>query len=102
MSERSEKRKPQEAVGLRYASDDSSAPRVVARGRGELAERILSVAEEHGVPVRRDPDLLQLLAISQVGEEIPIEVYGAVAQLISFLWTLNADDAQGPDPTQAP
>ena len=68
-----------------YAGDGSSVPRVIARGRGELAERILAVAEEHGVPVRRDPDLLQLLAVSQVGDEIPTEVYGAVAQLISFL-----------------
>ncbi len=81
---------------MRYASDSDSAPRVVARGRGELAERILAVAEEHGVPVRRDPDLLQLLAVSQVGEEIPTEVYGAVAQLISFLWRLNVEGEEAP------
>ena len=93
MSERDEQHTPREAVGLRYASDGNSAPRVIARGRGELAERILAVAEEHGVPVRRDPDLLQLLAVSQVGDEIPTEVYGAVAQLISFLWGLNAQGA---------
>ena len=61
-----------------------------------LAERILAVAEEHGVPVRRDPDLLQLLAVSQVGEEIPTEVYGAVAQLISFLWRLNDEGLDSP------
>ncbi len=93
MSERDAQHTPREAVGLRYEGDESSAPRVIARGRGELAERILAVAEEHGVPVRRDPDLLQLLAVSQVGDEIPTEVYGAVAQLISFLWRLNAEGA---------
>ena len=69
---------------------------MIASGRGELAERILAVAEEHSVPVRRDPDLLQLLAVSQVGDEIPMEVYGAVAQLISFLWRLNDEGLDSP------
>jgi len=80
-----------EAVGLHHDREGDSAPEVIARGRGELAERILEIAEEHGVPIRRDPDLLQLLAASRVGEEVPEEVYAAVAQLIAFLWRMNEE-----------
>ncbi len=77
------------AVGLQYDPESAGAPRVVAKGRGELAERLLAIAEEHGVPIRRDPDLLQFLTATQVGDEVPEEVYGAVAALIAFLWRLN-------------
>lgn len=90
MSERDERTLP-EAVGLRYDPDQEGAPRVVARGRGETAARILALAEEHGVPVRRDPDLLQLLAGARLGEEVPDDLYTAVAHVIAFLWRVNED-----------
>ena len=85
MSDRPEKA----AVGLSYDPDSPAAPRVVAKGRGELAERLLTIAEEHVVPIRRDPDLLQYLTATQLGDEVPEEVYGAVAAMIAFLWRLN-------------
>jgi len=85
MSEHQDK----QAIGLRYEEESGAAPRVIAKGRGELAERLLSIAEEHGVPIRKDPDLLQFLTATQVGDEVPEEVYGAVAALIAFLWQLN-------------
>ena len=77
------------AVGLNYEPGSAAAPRVIAKGRGELAERLLTIAEEHGVPIRRDPDLLQYLTATQLGDEVPEEVYGAVAAMIAFLWRLN-------------
>lgn len=77
------------AVALRYDADQESAPRVVASGRGELAERILALAGQHGVPVHEDPDLVELLAAAELGEEIPVELYHAVAQLLTFLDALN-------------
>jgi len=83
-------REPELAVGLAYARDASGAPRVVAKGRGEVAARILAAAEEAGVPVRRDRDLVQLLAAVDLGDEIPAEAYSAVAEVIAFLWRLNA------------
>ena len=78
-----------EAVGLRYQPEGDAAPRVVARGRGEVARRIREVAEEHGVPVRSDPDLLELLAQARLGDEVPEALYGVVAELIAFLWRVN-------------
>ena len=77
------------AVGLSYDPDSAAAPRVVAKGRGELAERLLAIARENGVPVRHDPDLLQMLSVTEVGDEVPLEVYAAVAELIGFLYRLN-------------
>lgn len=82
---------PHIAVGLTYGRDSSGAPRVVAKGRGEVAARILVAAEEAGVPVRRDRDLVQLLAAVDLGDEVPAEAYAAVAEVIAFLWRLNAE-----------
>ena len=91
MRDDSQDPRPVEAVGLRYDPESEGAPRVVARGRGEVAERILEIAEEHGVLVRQDPDLLQLLAGARLGDEIPEELYGVVAEVIAFLWRVNED-----------
>jgi flagellar biosynthesis protein len=82
-------REPELVVGLAYGRDSSGAPRVVAKGRGEVAARILAAAEEAGVPVRRDRDLVQLLAAVDLGDEIPVEAYAAVAEVLAFLWRLN-------------
>jgi flagellar biosynthesis protein len=84
------------AVALRYAprsgpAPASGAPEVLARGRGALAERILELAREHGVPVREDRDLVLLLSACEVGEEIPIEVWGAVAELLAWVYALRSD-----------
>lgn len=81
------------AVALRYAREDMPAPRVSAKGTGELARRILAVARENGVPVREDPDLLELLSACDLGQEIPGELYHAVAELLAFLHRLNSDEA---------
>ncbi|MCZ6597599.1 MAG: EscU/YscU/HrcU family type III secretion system export apparatus switch protein [Planctomycetota bacterium] len=83
--------KPSLAVALRYEPNRRPAPDLIAKGRGELAERILEVAHEHDVPVREDPDLLQLLALCDVGEEIPIELYAAVAELLAYLYRVNKE-----------
>ncbi|MEW6073174.1 MAG: EscU/YscU/HrcU family type III secretion system export apparatus switch protein [Planctomycetota bacterium] len=79
------------AVALRYAPAAVAAPVVTAKGRGEVAHRILELADRHQIPVRRDEDLLQLLALCDVGEEIPADLYGAVAALLAYLWRLNGE-----------
>ena len=76
-------------MALRHARGESAAPRVTAKGSGELAERILALARAHDVPVREDPDLVQLLAGCELGQEIPEELYHAVAELLVFLQRLN-------------
>ena len=85
MREREVKR----AVALRYEAAETSAPRVVATGSGEAASAILAAAEEHGVPVEEDDALLEMLATCEVGEEIPPELYEAVAELLTWLHRLE-------------
>ena len=82
-------RPPKRAVALSYDSADSSAPRVVARGSGEAAAAILAAAAEHGVPIEEDEALLELLASCDVGDQIPPELYEAVAELLTWLYRLE-------------
>lgn len=80
---------PRQALGLHHDRAGEGPPRVVAKGHGELAERILAVAREYGVPVREDPDLVELLTLCDVGDDVPVEVFGVVARLLACLYRLN-------------
>jgi flagellar biosynthesis protein len=71
------------AVALKY--DPGSAPRVVASGRGPLGEKIITVAREHGVPVEQNPALAEALSTLELDEEIPEQLYRAVAQILGFI-----------------
>jgi flagellar biosynthesis protein len=64
-------------------------PRVVATGRGPVAEQILSIAFEKGVPVREDSDLAQILAAVELDAEIPIDALAAVAEILSYVYRAN-------------
>jgi flagellar biosynthesis protein len=80
---------PKQVVALRYDAEREGAPKVVASGRGDAAEAILAAAHEHGVPVEEDAALLGLLAGCEVGEEIPAELYEAVAELLTWLYRVE-------------
>lgn len=75
------------AVALHW--DWQSAPRVTASGSGATAEEILRLAEEHGVPLQSDPILTEALVQIPVGDEIPQALYVAVAEVLSFVFTLE-------------
>jgi len=77
-----------QAVALRYAPKKDAAPKLVAKGRGYLAERILELAQEHKIPIRRDKNLLQILSRLDLEAEIPAEVYKAVAEILAFIYRL--------------
>ena len=78
---------PDEAVALHY--DGKSAPRVTAKGRGELAREIIELAREHGIPLREDPDLVALLSQLELDAEIPRALYVTVAHVIAFAYFLT-------------
>lgn len=65
------------------------SPRVVATGRGPVAEQILAIAFEKGVPVREDADLAQILAAVELDAEIPIDALAAVAEILSYVYRAN-------------
>ncbi len=75
------------AVALSY--DGTGAPRVVAKGAGEVGDRIRALALEHGVPLHEDVELARLLARLELGHEIPRALYVAVAQVLAFAWSVT-------------
>jgi flagellar biosynthesis protein len=81
------------AAALHYSG--SGVPRISAKGQGELAERIVALAIEAGIPIRSDADLALLLAAVDLDREIPEELYQAVAELLVFLRTLESGLAGG-------
>ena len=83
--ERAGRYKRQRAVALSYAEGDK-APRIVATGAGEIARRILELAESHNIPIKHDDALLDILANLDLGYEIPTEAYRAVAEILAFLY----------------
>jgi flagellar biosynthesis protein len=76
------------AVALSYdmEEDKEGAPKVIAKGRGEVADRILSEALRYGLPVERDGDLVSLLYASEIGEEIPVEAFIVVAEILRYIY----------------
>lgn len=74
---------------MQYRHDQDRAPRVVAKGRGKLAEKIVSLAREHQVPLVQDPGLAQMLEALDVDTQIPTELYQAVAEVLVFVYRLN-------------
>ncbi len=77
------------AVALKYRLGEDPAPRVVAKGAGKLAERIIEAARAAGIPIREDPDLLALLMTLDLNEHIPPELYTAVADVLVFVYRMN-------------
>jgi flagellar biosynthesis protein len=79
-----------EAVALAYSQTDA-APRVVARGKGLIAEQIIARAREHGIYVHESPELVALLTQVDIDERIPPQLYMAVAELLAWLYRLEHD-----------
>lgn len=80
---------PRIAVALEY--DGHGAPRVTAKGRGELAERIVETAREHDVAVEQNAILAQALSTVELDDQIPEELYRATAQVIAFVLSLRGE-----------
>lgn len=77
------------AVALRYNAESDAAPRVIAKGDRLLAERIIEIAKENGVPIHEDPDLVALLSVVDINREIPDALYRAVAEVLAFVYTIG-------------
>jgi flagellar biosynthesis protein len=81
--------KSPKAVALKYDRKKDNAPRVIAKGRGEIAEKIIEVARAHNVPLYEDKNLIQILEALDLETEIPPELYRAVAEVLAFIYRLN-------------
>ncbi|MDI1231657.1 MAG: EscU/YscU/HrcU family type III secretion system export apparatus switch protein [Methylobacter sp.] len=84
------------AVALKY--DGKNAPKVVAKGSGLTADQILAIAKEHGIPLQTEPELARILAQIPLGDEIPNELYVAVAEVIAFAYFLSGKTPDSHNP----
>jgi len=79
------KDKRRKVVALKYNPETDKAPLVVAKGKGELARRILEVAKREGIPVVEDEPLVEALLRVEIFEEIPPQLYEAIARILVFV-----------------
>lgn len=86
---RKNKRNLKSAVALKYKPEADSVPKVTAKGEGLIAGRIIELARENQVPIKEDPDLVQVLSQVDINKEIPPSVYKVVAELLAFVYKLN-------------
>jgi len=95
-----EKEKPIIAAAIEYDAKRDNAPRMTAKGRGHIAEKIIALARKHNIPVKEDPVLVDLLSRLDIDEHIPPELYQAVAEVLAFVYSLNAEYPNPPLPQQ--
>tara|TARA_B100000686_G_C16740153_1_gene946092 strand:+ start:644 stop:931 length:288 start_codon:yes stop_codon:yes gene_type:complete len=88
------KSKLMSAVALRYDSARDESPRVTAKGKGLVAEKIIEKAKINDIPVRQDIDLVEVLSQVDIGQEIPASTYKIVAELLAFVYQVNRDYAK--------
>ena len=80
------------AVALGYEKDKHNAPTVLAKGQGEVAERIVQLALDNDIEIRQDADLVQILKTVDINEEISLEALAAVAEIISYVYRQNVKE----------
>jgi flagellar biosynthesis protein len=82
------------AAALHYDPTGPAPPEIIATGRGLVAEAIVAVAREHGVPLHQDPGLVEALSMLNIGSVIPRELYAVVAEVLAFVYTVDAEAAK--------
>lgn len=80
---------PDYAVALGYDPLKNNAPKVLAKGQGQIAEKIIQIALDEGIEIHQDTDLVQILKAVDIDSEIPVEAFSAVAEIISYIYQIN-------------
>jgi flagellar biosynthesis protein len=81
--------KAKKAVALKYDPIKDTAPKVAAKGRGYVAQRILEIAKKYDIPVEEDSDLIEILYKLELEQEIPPELYIVIAEILAFVYKIN-------------
>lgn len=76
-------------VALKYDPPQDVAPKVTAKGKGVVAEKIIEIAKKHDIPIKNDPELVNILSMLDIDEEIPPSVYKVVAEILAFVYSLK-------------
>ena len=85
--------KRRKVAALKYKPHEDAAPRVVAKGSGWLAERILEVAKDNRIPLKEDRQLVEVLSAIDLNREIPPELYKAVAEVLAFVYRMTKKES---------
>jgi len=78
------------AVALKYDKNQNNAPKVTAKGKGHVADKIITLAKQNKIPLYKDQGLVQVLEALELNTEIPPEPYRAVAEVLAFIYKLNS------------
>mgnify|MGYP000852638181 CR=1 FL=1 len=89
MNNKTKRVKIKKATALKYDKNINNAPKVVASGKGDLAAKILEIAKEQNIAVYKDEALVEALINVEVGQEIPPELYKAMAEILAFVYKLD-------------
>ena len=81
--------KSSKAVALKYEEKKDKAPRIIAKGRGNIAKKIIDIAKDHNVTLYEDKNLVQILEKLDLETQIPPELYRAVAEVLAFIYRLD-------------
>lgn len=81
--------KQNKAAAIEYHKGENPAPMVTAKGRGAVADKIIEIARQHGVPIREDRNMVEILSAMDLYEEIPPELYKAVAEILAYIYTMT-------------
>jgi flagellar biosynthesis protein len=85
------KHKRKEAIALSYEVTKNDAPKVIAKGKGLVADNILEKAKENNIPIQEDPTLIELLSKLNINDSIPEELYQAVAEVFAFVYRTDRE-----------
>ncbi|MDX1950521.1 MAG: EscU/YscU/HrcU family type III secretion system export apparatus switch protein [Rickettsiales bacterium] len=78
--------KKQKAIALGYEMGVDEAPKVLAKGEGEIAKQIIKIAEEKGIEIKKDASLVEILSALEIDDFIPLEAYSAVAEILKYIY----------------
>ncbi|MCG6552299.1 MAG: EscU/YscU/HrcU family type III secretion system export apparatus switch protein [Candidatus Magnetominusculus sp. LBB02] len=81
------------AAALNYKSGTDDVPHITAKGKGNVAQKIIEIAKAHGVPIKEDKQLVDILSALDLYQEIPHELYKAVAEVLAFIYKLGKKTA---------
>lgn len=84
-----------QAAAISYDVNKDIAPKLVANGKGLVAEAIIKLAKEHGIPVRKDKNLMMILSSLEINEIIPIEAYAAMVEILKAIDKYNNSSKEG-------
>ncbi|WP_019553084.1 EscU/YscU/HrcU family type III secretion system export apparatus switch protein [Propionispira raffinosivorans] len=87
--EKSEKQETIKAVALQYREDENTAPKIVAKGKGKVAENILLTAQNNAVPVYKNKTLTAMLMALEIDKEIPPDLYAMVAEVLAYVYRMD-------------